>query len=541
MKGYQKTEVLIIGAGASAAPFAYRLNRDGCKIICLEQGNWPSRQDYPQTREDWESHFRGSMNMNPNVRDLPQDYPVNVEDSDVTPLMYNSVGGSTILWGAHFPRLHPSDFRVYSEDGVAFDWPLSYDDLVPYFDENDKMMGVSGLAGDSSYPPKPERPMGPLPIGRFGETLAEGFNKLGWHWWPADAAICSVNYEDPAGNRRIACNYGGSCVLGCRRGARSSPDLNYWPAAVKGGVQLKSGCRVKQILLSSDGRARGAEYTDPEGNIEIVEAELVVLAANGVGTPRLLLASANGKYPNGLANSSDQVGRNMMVHPPAFVTGVFPLDLESYKGPVGNILYSHQFYETDTSRGFVRGLQLQAQRQYGGLDTALGGVVGQPVPWGANHHEEFNRRMGRLATLLVLADDLPEERNRIVLDDNLTDSDGIPAPKLIYSYSENTKRILDFGIEKGTELMKAAGAIDVLVNPRVREVFHLMGTARMGNDPETSVVNKWGRSHDIPNLFIIDGSVFVTGGSANPTSTIQALALRFADYICRHKREILNL
>ena len=149
--------------------------------------------------------------------------------------------------------------------------------------------------------------------------------------------------------------------------------------------------------------------------------------------------------------------------------------------------------------------------------------------------------MGRLATLLVLADDLPEERNRIVLDDNLTDSDGIPAPKLIYSYSENTKRILDFGIEKGTELMKAAGAIDVLVNPRVREVFHLMGTARMGNDPETSVVNKWGRSHDIPTLFIIDGSVFVTGGSANPTSTIQALALRFADYICRHKREILNL
>jgi choline dehydrogenase-like flavoprotein len=253
-----------------------------------------------------------------------------------------------------------------------------------------------------------------------------------------------------------------------------------------------------------------------------------------------LLASANNKYPNGLANSSDQVGRNMMVHPPAFVTGVFPFDLESYKGPVGNILYSHEFYETDKSRGFVRGFQLQAQRQYGGLDTALGGVVGVPVPWGENHHDEFNRRMGRLATLLVLADDLPEQQNRIILDENLADSDGIPAPKLIYSYSENTKRILDFGVQKATNLMKAAGAADVLIKPRVREVFHLMGTARMGNDPESSVVNKWGRSHDIPNLFIIDGSVFVTGGSANPTSTVQALALRFADYISRNRGEVLR-
>ena len=536
MKDDHKTEVLIIGAGASAAAFAYRLSQEGINIVCLEQGEWPRRQDYPQNKEDWESHFRGSMNMNPNIRGLPQDYPINVEESEVTPLMYNAIGGSTIVWGAHFPRFHPSDFRVYSEDGVAFDWPLSYEDLVPFYDENDKMMGVSGLAGDPLYPPKPERPMPPLAIGRFGETLAKGFNTLGWHWWPADAAICSTNYKDPAGNTRIACNYGGSCVLGCRRGARSSPDLNYWPAAVKAGVQTKTGCRVKQILLRPDGRARGAEFINSKGDTEIIEAELVILAANGVGTPRLLLASANSSFPSGLANSSDQLGRNIMVHPPAFVTGIFPSDLESYKGPVGNILYSHEFYETDRSRGFVRGFQLQAQRQYGGLDTALGGVVGIPVPWGESHHQEFKRRMGRLATLLVLADDLPEERNRIVLDEHLSDSDGIPAPKLIYSYSENTKKILDYGIQKGVELMEAAGAIDVLVNPRIREVFHLMGTARMGTDPETSVVNQWGQSHDIPNLFIIDGSIFVTGGAANPTSTVQALALRIADYICRKKR-----
>ena len=540
MKAGNKTDVLIIGAGASAAAFAYRLSRDGFKIICLEQGPWQKRIDYPQHRADWETHFRGSMNMNPNLRGLSQDYPVNVDDSDVTPLMYNSVGGSTIVWGAHFPRLHPSDFRVYSDDGVASDWPLSYSELVPFFDENDRMMGVSGLAGDPFYPPKPERPMPPLALGIFGETLARGFNKLGWHWWPADAAICSVNYKDPAGNGRSACNYGGSCVLGCRRGARSSPDLNYWPAAVKAGVRLKTGSRVKRILINTSGRARGVVYVNPEGDNEIIEADLVVLAANGVGTPRLLLASANNLYPNGLANSSDQVGRNMMVHPPAFVTGVFPSDIESYKGPVGNILYSHEFYETDISRGFVRGFQLQAQRQYGGLDTALGGVVGAPVPWGSNHHAEFRRRMGRLATLLVLADDLPEEGNRIVLDHNLSDPDGIPAPKLIYSFGENTKKILDFGVERATELMKAAGATEVLVNPRVREVFHLMGTARMGNDPETSVVDKWGRSHDIANLFIIDGSVFVTGGSANPTSTVQALALRFADFISRNRREVLR-
>lgn len=535
MKNNEQTEVLIIGAGASSSAFAYRLSRDGFKIVCLEQGNWPKRQNYPQNSSDWESHFRGSMNMNPNVRQQPQDYPVNIDESDVTPLMYNAVGGSTIVWGAHFPRLHPSDFRVYSEDGAAADWPLSYEDLIPFFDENDQMMGVSGLAGDPSYPPKPERPMPPLPLGIFGETLAAGFDKLGWHWWPADAAICSTNYHG-----RAACNYGGSCVLGCRRGARSSPDLNYWPAAVKSGVQLRTASRVKRIIMKDSSRARGAEYIDQDGNIKIIEADLVVLASNGIGTPRLLLASADDHFPEGLANSSDQVGRNMMVHPPAFVTGIFPEDLESYKGPVGNSLYSHEFYETDKSRGFVRGLQLQAQRQYGGLDTALGGVVGSAVPWGREHHKEFNRRMGKLATLLILADDLPESSNRLVLDEMLTDSDGIPSPKLIYKYSTNTQKALDFGVARSEELMRAAGAVDVITNSRVREVFHLMGTARMGDNPETSVVNKWGRSHDIHNLFVIDGSVFVTGGSANPTSTIQALALRFADYISKNKREVLK-
>lgn len=166
--------------------------------------------------------------------------------------------------------------------------------------------------------------------------------------------------------------------------------------------------------------------------------------------------------------------------------------------------------------------------------------MGKPVPWGRDHHREFSRRIGKQATLLILVDDLPEQENRVVLDSDLTDSNGIPAPKLIYRYSENTKKMLDFGVERAVELMKAAGAEEVLINPRIREVFHLIGTARMGLNRETSVVSQWGQSHDISNLFIIDGSIFVTGGAANPTSTIQALALRIADHIDRNRRNILK-
>jgi choline dehydrogenase-like flavoprotein len=176
-------DILIIGAGASGAAVAWSLADTRMRVLCLEQGDWMNPADYPTNAANWESQAFGPYHIDPNVRGLETDYPINNEDSAVTVVNFNGVGGGTILYAAHFPRLHPSDFRVKSLDGVADDWPVDYDTLEPYFAQNDRVMGVSGLSGDPMYPPK-QPPLPPLPMGLVGEAVARGFNELGWHWWP---------------------------------------------------------------------------------------------------------------------------------------------------------------------------------------------------------------------------------------------------------------------------------------------------------------------------------------------------------------------
>ena len=190
-------DVLIVGAGASGGAFAWSLSEAGIKVMCLEQGDWISPESYPTTEDDRELHRLTDYNPDPNVRALPQDYPVNNGDSPIAPLMYNAVGGSTIHWSAHFPRFHPSDFRVKSLDGVADDFPVTYGQLEPYFDLNDRMNGVAGLTGDPAYPPKSARQTPPIPLGKLGVTIAKGFDKLGWHWWPSDSAIITKALRRP--------------------------------------------------------------------------------------------------------------------------------------------------------------------------------------------------------------------------------------------------------------------------------------------------------------------------------------------------------
>ena len=519
-------DVLIIGAGASGAAFAWSLSQAGISTVCLEQGGWVNPDEYPSVDNDWELSRLGPMSPDPNVRALPEDYPVNDEDSAITPLMYNAVGGSTIHWSAHFPRFHPSDFRVKSLDGVADDFPMSYEDLEPYFDLNDRMMGVAGISGDPAYPHKTPRQTPPIPLGTLGETVVRGFDKLGWHWWPSDCAINTAAYDG-----RPACNNCGPCDIGCARRAKSSTDVTYWPKAVAAGVELRTGARVREITVGPNGLANGAVYYGPDGQIHEQKAKVVVIACNGVGTPRLLLNSASSRYPNGLSNSSGLVGKNLMYHPYAMVTGVFDEQLDGFKGPIGGSILSQEFYETDESRDFVRGYTFQIARSAGPVNTALGGLGGHgPISWGDRHSEAFSQRLGHTATLCVIGEDLPEPHNAVTLDASLTDGDGIPSPKVSYSLSENSRRMLDDGINRATQVLEAAGAIQVIANPLLRPAgWHLMGTARMGTDPEKSVVDATGRSHDVPNLYVIDGSVLVTGGAVNPTSTIQAIALYMAD------------
>ncbi len=519
-------DVVIVGAGASGGAFAWSLAEAGFGVVCLEQGGWVEPRDYASGRADWEIAKLSYMHPDPNVRGLPQDYPVNDDDSPITPLMYNAVGGSTIHWSAHFPRFRPSDFRVKSLDGVADDFPMTYSDLEPYFDANDRINGIAGMTGDPGYPDKSDRQTPPVPLGKLGETIARGFDKLGWHWWPSDSAILTEPYDG-----RAACNNCGPCELGCYRKAKASSDVTYWPKALAKGAVLKTWSRAKEVTVGAYGLADGVVYYDADGRLQRQRARAVVVACNGVGTPRLLLNSASGRFPSGLANSSGLVGKNLMFHPYSIVMGVFDERMDGYMGPGGCAIMSQEFYETDLSRGFVRGYTFQIARSSGPLNTALGGLGGYgPVPWGAEHHRVMKERFARTIAVAVIGEDLPERHNAVTIDDEMTDDHGIPAPKISYTMSENSARMLAHGSEKATLALEAAGAKEALVNPLLRPAgWHLMGTARMGADPETSVVDESGRAHDVENLYVIDGSILVTGGAVNPTSTIQALALYAAD------------
>lgn len=534
----EPVDVLIVGAGASGAAIAWSLLETRMRILCLEQGGHSHDKDFPSRREDYELARYAEFSSDPNVRKQKQDYPINADDSCITPVNWNGVGGSTINFLGHWPRMKPSDFRVKTLDGVAEDWPVDYKTLEPFFDMNDEMTGVSGLGGNPAYPDyTPAHP--PIPIGKLGQTLAAGFNKKGWHWWPADVAILSENHDG-----RQKCVNAGTCDLGCAAGAKGATNVTYWPKLENAGVELRTACRVREILIDeATGMATGVLYHGPDGQVHAQKAEIVIVACNGVGTPRLLLNSKSKLFPEGLANHSGIVGKNLMFHPLTAVAGVFDTPQKGHEGPSSCSIISQEFYETDPTRDFVRGYSFQSGRSTTPMTYALGGNgVDNPIPWGADHREIMDTIYPNLAGLTVFSEDLPEEHNCVTLDPNLTDSDGIPAPKVAYRLGENTRKMLEHGEEKAKEVLLAAGATKILRknNGKVwwRSGWHQMGTCRMGVDPSKSVVNSWGRSHDVKNLFIVDGSIFVTSGAVNPTSTIQALALYIGDRI---KTNIANL
>jgi choline dehydrogenase-like flavoprotein len=496
------------------------------RILCLEQGDWMKPTDYPSNGRDWEARFFSDFATSPNRRRRETDYPINDTNSPIKVVNFNGVGGSTIMYTAHYPRLHPSDFKVKTLDGVAEDWPVDYATLDPFFAENDRMMGVSGLAGDPAYPAH-QPPMPPLPLGKTGQRFGRAMNQLGWHWWPSDSTIATVDYDG-----RGRCINLGHCTPGCAQGAKASTDITYWPHALRAGnVELRTRCRVREISLDNNGMASGVVYFDAAGEEHFQPAELVIVACNGVGTPRLLLNSMSGKFPNGLANSSGLVGKNLMFHPYAQSYGYVDEPLDGNHGPP-LCLWSQEFYETDPSRGFVRGYTFQFNR---GIPAILEAIVSTDlgrIPFGADHHRAYRGLLNRRIGLSAIIEDLPEEHNRVTLDPVLKDSNGIPAPRIDYTIGENSRKMIAHALPIARKILETAGArnIDTQV-PILNGGWHLLGTARMGLDPERSVVNGWGRCHDVKNLFIVDGSIWVTAGGVNPTSTIQALALYIADAI----------
>jgi choline dehydrogenase-like flavoprotein len=517
-------DALVIGAGLAGGIVTAQLAAAGVRVVCLEQGDWP---DYTKARadfDDFEVTSGRDWQRDPNLREAPGDYPIDDSDSDITPLLWNGVGGGTVLYSAKWHRMAASDFRVRSLDGVADDWPLDYAELAPYYAEAERQLGVSGLAGDPAYPAGEGPPNPPVPIRPFGRRMAKAHNELGWHWWPGSNAISTTDYGPLK-----PCRQHGTCMQGCPEGAKASTDITHWPQALRDGATLVTGARVVEILTEG-GRAAGAVYQDEQGARHRVHARTVVMAANGLGTPRLLLAS--GSTPDGLANSSGLLGRNLMMHPFAAVAGVFDEDLGATTGSWGQQIYSMQFYETDADRGFVRGCKWGLQ--------PTGGPVGltRSYPWSQSDqpmyfdsfHRTLRARLGHAPMWSIVAEDLPDPENRVELHPERVDAAGLPIPRIVYEVSENSRRMLDFHTTQAVHSFEAAGATETVVGPLVRASgWHLMGTARMGDDPATSVTDRWGETHDVPGLWIADSSTWVTCGGVNPAATQAALALRTAD------------
>jgi choline dehydrogenase-like flavoprotein len=288
------------------------------------------------------------------------------------------------------------------------------------------------------------------------------------------------------------------------------------------------------------GRAKGVIYVDSNGVHHEIEAKVVVIACSGVGTPRLLLNSQSAAHPNGLGNQSGMLGKNLMLHPLAYVEAIFEQDLQSSLGPHGACLFSQQFYETQRERGFNRGYTMQILRGSPAVETANTGYFMRQIPLGTDHHQKFHQIFNRTAGIAVISEDLPEAHNRVELDPTSCDSSGMPGVKVHYKLSDNTKNMLKHGMESSKLVLQSAGGkVTSSFAPIKNTGWHLMGTACMGDNAEKSVVNKYCQVHGVPNLFIVDSSVFVTSGAVNPVATAQAVTLWACDFIIRNKNNQL--
>ena len=350
--------------------------------------------------------------------------------------------------------------------------------------------------------------------------MKRGADKLGLHLVREPLAIPTRDW-----NGRPACINAGTCRLGCKISAKSSIDVTYIPKAMKTGrVQIRTECMARNIKIGSDGRARSVIYFNSDGHEKEIFARVIVVAGNAVETPRLLLLSTSRQFPDGLANSSGLVGKRFTEHLSVFAHGVFSERLDPWRGvPTGGII--QDFYATNVRRGFARGwtISVENDNQWP-LATALS------VPgWGAEHKARVGQLFGHVVGLATDGEQLPDESNQVRLDPIVKDVYGLPVPLLINNPGKNDLAMIDAMSSKLKEILEAAGANEVHVAESVPGgSSHYLGTCRMGDNPQTSVVDPWCRTHDVPNLFIGDGSVFVTVGAANPALTISSLAARTA-------------
>jgi choline dehydrogenase-like flavoprotein len=519
-----RSDVIIIGSGAGGGVLAKELGEAGLKVIVLEAGkHYRPYDDYPTQALDFEVRTADVF--------LPQDERRDWYTTPrSTPFSYHrvkGVGGSTLAYHAMNPRFHESDFRVQSEDGLADDWPLSYADLEPYYTKVEYELGVSGPDGEDANPFEPPRsqsfPTPPHELNLASRAIQRGAHKLGLHLVREPLAIPTTDW-----NGRPACINAGTCRLGCKIAAKSSIDVTYIPKAERTKrVRILSECMAREIALGPDGKARSVIYFDAGGREKEIFARLIVVAGNAVETARLLLLSKSRLFPDGLANSSGLVGKRFMEHLSVFARGIFPERLDPWRGvPTGGII--QDFYATNPANDFARGWTISVENENQWPLTTATSIPG----WGAEHKARMKEIFGRRVGLATDGEQLPDERNQVRLDPVVKDNYGLPVPLIVNAHFQNDLAMINAMAARHREILEAAGARDIHVDGIIPGgSSHYLGTCRMGKDPNTSVVDPGCRTHDVPNLFIGDGSVFVTGAAVNPALTISALAARTADGI----------
>jgi len=502
--------VVIIGTGAGGGVLANELAQKGVGVVALEAGGRYLPEDY--VNDEWESFGQLSWL---DARTTSGDWRVANDFSGLPAWIVKAVGGTTTHWAGASLRIQEHEFKAKTNYGAVtganlLDWPITLADLEPYYEKAETKLGVTrtgdraGLPGNNNF-----------------KVFEAGAKALGYKdVHTGRMAINSAENDD-----RMACQQTGFCFQGCKWGAKWSAAYTDIPRGeATGNLEVRDHAHVLKIEHDDSGRVTGVLYADKDGNQHLQKARIVCVAGNSIESPRLLLNSASSMYPDGLANSSGQVGRNYMRHMTGSVYAVFDQPVKMWRGTtMAGIIQDEARH--DPSRGFVGGYELETLS----LGLPFMAAFLDPGGWG----REFATALDsyeNMAGMWIVGEDMPQETNRITLNHDVKDQFGLPAPNVHFDDHPNDIAMRNHAYKQGMAVYDAVGATRAFPTPPYPST-HNLGTNRMSENPRDGVVNKHGQTHDINNLFISDGSQFTTGASENPTLTIVALAIRQADHI----------